>query len=67
MENENIFSNRTNKHLNINTCGKEMCKNFKARWVLSLLIFAHFEDKINLLRQKKKGSNVPTEFFRKRA
>ena len=66
MENENIFSTRTNKLLNINTCGKEMCKNFKVRWVLSLLIFAHFEDKINLLRQKKNGSCVPSELLRTR-
>ena len=49
VENENIFSKRTNELLNINTCGKEMCKNFKAIRVLRFLIFTHFEDKINLL------------------
>ncbi|MDB5222883.1 MAG: hypothetical protein JWN83_1550 [Chitinophagaceae bacterium] len=38
-----------------------MCKKFLAIRALSFLIFAHFEDKINLLSQEKFGSNAPVE------
>jgi len=62
VENENIFSNPTNKPININTCGKEMCKDFKAIRALTFWIFAQIEDKINLLPQEKFGSSIAPDF-----